>query len=150
MKKLILSAMLASSFSANASNNYDVNDMFYMADTLYCEARGEGRVGMMAVADVIMNRVESKRWPNSVYEVTRQKYQFSCVNDGKAQTLKIDEDSEEYELALYISQRVLSGKSPRITHATHYHTTAIKPTWSKSQQIAKLGLIGNHVFYAYK
>jgi len=121
-----------------------------MADTLYCEARGEGKIGMMAVADVIMNRVESKRWPNSVYEVTRAKYQFSCINNGKKQTLKIDEDSEAYQMALHISDLVLRGKSIRITYATHYHTTDIKPTWSTSKQIVKLGLIGNHIFYDYK
>ena len=150
MKTLLTSALLVSSFSIQAAPTYDANDTFYLADTLYCEARGEGKIGMMAVADVILNRVESNRWPNTVYEVTRQKYQFSCINDGKKQTLKIDEDSKEYEMALYIADIVLKGKAPRITYATHYHTTAIKPTWSKSKEITKLGLIGNHVFYDYK
>jgi spore germination cell wall hydrolase CwlJ-like protein len=150
MKTLLASALLVSSFSIQAAPTYDANDTLYLADTLYCEARGEGKIGMMAVADVIVNRVESNRWPNTVYEVTRQKYQFSCINDGKKQTLKIDEDSEEYEMALYIADIVLKGKAPRITYATHYHTTDIKPTWSKSKEITKLGLIGNHVFYDYK
>jgi spore germination cell wall hydrolase CwlJ-like protein len=131
------------SMSANAAEP-DFNEAMTLADVMYCEARGEGRVGMMAVANVVLNRVKSKRFPNTITEVIHQPWQFSCYNEGP---VKVDEDNEVWLDALSIAWNMMNGKTPRITHATHYHTTDVNPYWNKANTIAKLGKIGNHVFY---
>jgi spore germination cell wall hydrolase CwlJ-like protein len=131
------------SMSANAAEP-DFNEAMTLADVMYCEARGEGRVGMMAVANVVLNRVKSKRFPNTITEVIHQPWQFSCYNEGP---VKVDEDDEVWLDALNIAWSMMNGKTPRITHATHYHTTDVNPYWNKANTIAKLGQIGNHIFY---
>jgi spore germination cell wall hydrolase CwlJ-like protein len=131
------------SMSANAAEP-DFNEAMTLADVMYCEARGEGRVGMMAVANVVLNRVKSKRFPNTITEVIHQPWQFSCYNEGP---VKVDEDNEVWLDALSIAWNMMNGKTPRITHATHYHTTDVNPYWNKANTIAKLGQIGNHIFY---
>lgn len=149
MKNFILIACLASAFSTSAfASKINLNDAFTLADVMYCEARDQGKVGMLAVADVVMNRVASKRFPNTVYGVVHQSWQFECIERNVA----IDESSKHYEQALSLAIKVLKGKSPRITHADHYHAVWMDsyPNWSKSKQIAKLGVIGEHIFYAYR
>lgn len=58
----------------------NLSDIDVMARTLWGEARGEGRGGMIAVAWVILNRLRDRRWPTSIMEVCKQPWQFSCWN----------------------------------------------------------------------
>lgn len=114
-----------------------------LANVMVCEASVEGRIGMLAVADVVLNRVAHPRYPNTLEEVIYQKHQFECITKGKKHTFQEYGFREAYKLAF----SVLEGETPRITTATHYYApNKIKaPFWATQDRY--LGTIGNHKFY---
>lgn len=122
-----------------------------LAEALYFEARGETVKGQFAVAEVIMNRVKSARFPSTACDVINQgtgrKYrcQFSYTCDGLAETIS---EPVAYERVAKVARAVLDGKVPDLTRgATHYHTTAVRPNWSKVY--VKTAAIGDHIFYRH-
>lgn len=113
-----------------------------LADVMFCEASGEKDLGMLAVADVVLNRVADKRFPNTLAGVIYQRHQFECIQNGKKGNL----DDADYLNAMKLARRVLDGKTPRITKANHYYATYIDtPYWADDKK--KLGQIGHHIFY---
>ncbi|MEM9044150.1 MAG: cell wall hydrolase [Pseudomonadota bacterium] len=120
-----------------------------LTEALYFEARGESLVGQVAVAEVILNRVDSRRYPDSVCGVIRQGEnrgkgcQFSYRCDGKSDAMSEKGARKQVGQVAWV---MLKGK-PRILtgDATHYHTTAVRPRWSK--KLVKTARIGDHVFY---
>lgn len=117
-----------------------------LTEAVYFEARGESLQGQIAVAEVILNRVDSPLYPRTICGVVKQRggggCQFSYVCRGKA---KMREKSAA-DLAGRIARAMLDG-APRILTdgATHFHTRAVKPSWSK--RFAKTAAIGAHLFY---
>ncbi len=61
---------------------YTASELRYMTSIIYCEARGESYAGQKAVGIVVMNRVRSKEFPNSIKKVIYQSGQFSPVRNG--------------------------------------------------------------------
>lgn len=122
-----------------------------LSEALYFEARGETVKGMFAVAEVILNRVRSTRFPDNICGVVNQgtgrKYQcqFTYTCDGMAETIR---EPAAYARVGKIARLVMDGKAPKVTGgATHYHTTAVRPKWSRVY--AKTARIGVHVFYRH-
>lgn len=122
-----------------------------LAEALYFEARGETVKGQFAVAEVIMNRMKSARFPSTACDVINQgtgrKYrcQFSYTCDGLAETIS---EPVAYERVAKVARAVLDGNVPDLTRgATHYHTTAVRPNWSKVY--VKTAAIGDHIFYRH-
>lgn len=116
-----------------------------LAMNVYHEARSENMMGKYAVAHVVMNRVEHKRFPNKVCGVVKQRHQFSWYWDGKSDT-----PTEPYAWAeaQMIAHDVLSGVAPDITKgALFYHATYVSPYWAK--QFTKTVTYGQHIFYRY-
>lgn len=120
-----------------------------LTEALYFEARGESVKGQLAVAEVILNRVDSPRFPNSVCAVinqgTGQKYacQFSYTCDGSAEVVH---ERAAWEQVARVAQLMLDGAPRTLTNgATHYHTSAVSPTWSRVY--ARTTTIGVHHFY---
>ena len=120
-----------------------------LAEALYFEARGESIKGQVAVAEVILNRVESSKFPDSVCGVINQgtgrKYacQFTYTCDGHAEKVG---NPAAYARVAKIAKAMLSGMPRRLTDgATYYHTTAVKPNWSRV--FAHTATIGVHRFY---
>lgn len=116
--------------------------------TVWAEARGEGYDGMLAVAEVIVNRVKSDRsWGNSLTEVVHQRKQFSCWNQRDPNRRKIErvtEKDKDYILAKKACLQALKGTN--VTQgANHYHTTRVRPRWAKGASL--LTQIGKHKFY---
>ncbi|RVV99087.1 cell wall hydrolase [Mesobaculum littorinae] len=121
-----------------------------LTEALYFEARGETVRGVAAVAEVILNRVESSRFPGSVCAVVRQgtgkKYQcqFSYTCDGH--------DEAVHERAAWtrvgkIAKLMLDGAPRDLTEgATYYHTAAVRPGWAG--RFALTATIGAHLFYS--
>ena len=143
MRKLVLTITLLFSQTTQANAiSYTPDDAFRLADVMYCEARGEGKLGLLAVADVVKNRVLDKRWANTVTGVIEQPNQFSCIDN----VVEIY-DEKFYETVLELAVLSLEGKTPTITKATHYyaHNKIKSPAWTKS--MSRLGDIGNHRFY---
>ena len=122
----------------------------YLAKTMWGEARGEGALGMQAVGNVVMNRVNAGSWYGaSIKDVVTKKYQFSCWNENDPNRAIIDAITpQQLSLngTLAIARQVIAGTLPDITGgATHYHAKNIKPSWASSMK--KTATIGNHIFY---
>jgi len=120
-----------------------------MTEALYFEARGEKVRGIFAVAEVIKNRRDSKKFPNSVCDVINQgshrrhACQFSYMCDGLKETIR---DKEAKEFVAKIAKISLESRVPNITAgATYYHANFVRPKWSKA--FKRTATIGKHHFY---
>jgi len=114
---------------------------------LYFESRGETIKGQFAVAEVILNRVDSADYPSSVCSVVGQRggggCQFSYVCDGASDNMR-----EPYpaEIAGRIARVMLDGAPRALTFgATHFHTRAVRPGWAS--RFPRTAAIGAHLFY---
>lgn len=122
-----------------------------LTEALYFEARGEPLKGQLAVAEVILNRVDSRRYPNSICgvisqgESRRHACQFSFRCDGQPEDFH---EPKAYELVGKVARMMLDGRDRALTQgATHYHTTAVKPDWAR--RLTRTTQIGRHLFYKY-
>lgn len=129
-------------FLASTRGRYDERDLNCMAEAIYHEARGEGVRGQAAVAEVILNRVESRQFPSSVCGVVNQPSQFSYTIGGR----KAIGNKAAYLRARDIARNALAG-APRVLTggATYFHTPAVRPSWSRRFQ--RTVQIGQHIFY---
>ncbi|SHH82299.1 cell wall hydrolase [Marivita hallyeonensis] len=123
-----------------------------LAEALYFEARGETVKGQFAVAEVIMNRVKSARFPDTVCGVINQgtgrKYacQFTYTCDGLPERIH---EPRAWERVGKVARAILDGIAPmNLTDgATHYHTTAVRPRWSRTY--TRTAHYGVHLFYRH-
>lgn len=122
-----------------------------LAEALYFEARGETVKGQFAVAEVILNRVKSGRFPNSLCGVINQgtgrKYQcqFTYTCDGFAEVIA---EPRAFARVGKIARIAMDGNvAPLTKGATHYHTTAVRPRWSRVY--TRTAKIGVHLFYRH-
>lgn len=137
-------ASLASLPEASGGKQWDC-----MTQALYFEARGETVTGQFAVAEVIMNRVKSARFPDTVCGVVHQGSgrrfgcQFTFWCDGKAEVFS---NQRAYDEVGKVAKIVLSGIDLDLTKgATYYHTRSVNPSWSKV--FRRTATIGLHHFY---
>ena len=128
-----------------------------LSEALYHEARGESEKGQLAVAGVIYNRVVSSHFPNTVCEVVEQENsrgcQFSYRCDGLPNDPKREQDKATASL---LADAFLNGGRKEMLQDAgistrhqplFYHTTQIKPYWSK--ELRELYTVENHIFYTY-
>jgi spore germination cell wall hydrolase CwlJ-like protein len=121
-----------------------------LSEVLYFEARGETEAGQAGVAEVIFHRLASGRHGNTicavVYEGATQTFcQFTFACDG---SLDRPRTEDAWRAAQVLAARIMTGqvRAPEtLDGATHYHTTAVSPTWAPQMQ--RLARIGNHIFY---
>lgn len=122
-----------------------------LATAIYFEARGEPEKGQKAVARVIMNRVASKAYPNTICGVVYQNHtrrnacQFSFACDGHADKIR---EKSAWSRAKSVAKDVVEGRGvPAVIFtATHYHADYVNPRWAS--RLKRLSKIGNHIFYA--
>jgi N-acetylmuramoyl-L-alanine amidase len=135
-------------------------DVRCLAMNIYHEARSESLAGQYAVADVVLNRVESNRFPDTVCEVVHQarlwegypvrnKCQFSWYCDGKAEKVP-EADKDVYSIARMIAFKVYYANSrwDFTDGATHYHADYVTPSWAATK--TKTVTVGNHIFYRWE
>ena len=122
-----------------------------LSEALYFEARGETVKGQFAVAEVILNRVESERFPSSICGVIKQgtgrKYQcqFTYTCNGYKDVIG---EPRAYERVSKVARAIMDGANNNLTNgATHYHTTAVNPKWSRTY--TRTARIGVHLFYRH-
>lgn len=147
------------------ATNVASSEVECMALNIYHEARSDNFAGKIAVADVVLNRVESNRYPNTVCEVVEQSKlrtnwkgnvvpvknmcQFSWFCDGLS-----DEpyDAGSWEEAFAVAEASLTQDKYRgITEgATHYHATYVTPNWIDDRGMQVVGRIGQHKFYRWQ
>ncbi len=120
-----------------------------LTEALYFEARGESRQGQMAVAEVILNRVDSADYPNSVCGVIGQggtalySCQFTYRCDGRP--IRFHERDAHRQVA-QVAHEMLAGQPRTLTDgATHYHTRAVHPSWAN--RFPRTTTVGAHHFY---
>lgn len=134
-----------------------LEELDYLALTIWAEARGEGTLGMQNVGHVIRNRVESGKFGGPTYQgvVTKPK-QFSCWNprDPNRKNLTIEfvegmkpgtPDQRAMVQAYAIARQVMNRAADPTAGATHYHTKKVNPVWA--QNLRKIAVVGNHIFY---
>ena len=112
---------------------------------LYHESRGENLLGQLMVAKVIINRVQSPRWPSSMCNVITQDRQFSFYR--KDNTPK-PRDEVAWAKAQKLATDIINDPNilPPST-VNHYHTPNVHPVWRKGLHM--IARIGNHIFYSY-
>ena len=114
-----------------------------LAQNIYFEARSQALIEQVAVAQVVMNRVRSPHYPNSVCDVVWERRQFSWTHDGKSDKPR---NPNAWLEANQIASLVLSPSFPDLVDgATHYHAHYVSPTWANS--LESVATIGTHKFY---
>lgn len=120
-----------------------------LAEALYFEARGESVKGQFAVAEVILNRVESPRFPNTVCKVINQgtgeryRCQFTYTCDGHAEVIR---EPIAWRLVGRVARLSMAGAAGNLTNgAQFYHTQSVSPRWSRVFEHTTT--IGYHKFY---
>lgn len=119
-----------------------------LAEVIVYEARGESTIGKYAVASVVLNRVDSPRFPNTIREVVHQKFQFSYLGDMHMQKPPTRKDWIDAQIVAY---NLLFGNKEVVTDSTHYlNPDAVSriPRWAKVYE--HRASIGNHQFYRYR
>ena len=132
-----------------------------MAFNIYHEANNQSMLGQIAVGQVVMNRVEDSRFPDTVCEVVKQavtykgtdkpvlhKCQFSWYCDGKKD--EPNYHSKSWSKALKYAVVVLGGDITLdfTDGATHYHATYVRPAWAKTK--TRTTRIDRHIFYRWE
>lgn len=128
-----------------------------LVEGMYFEARGEPMRGQLAVGRVILNRVQSRSYPDTICDVVYQndhlsnRCQFSFACDGKPDVIgerKVWDDVRGYAAWLLANDpegteyQVLAS----LADATHYHADYVMPRWAKFFELTTR--IGRHIFYA--
>ena len=158
-KRLVASILLGILIPVRLSASGGVHeDVRCMAEAIYYEARNQSAVGQLAVAIVIRNRMNDRRWPATACKVVkdgrywnghpvRDKCQFSYWCDGKPER---PTEKEAWRRALNLAHLVYfhSIEIDALAHATHYHTAAVSPSWAK--RLRPCATIGDHRFYTNK
>lgn len=121
-----------------------------LAEAVYFEARGEPVLGQVAVAQVILNRAFSGKYPDTVCGVVYQNAhrhlacQFTFACDGIRDVIR---EPDMWERAKKISAEMLDGRLwlPEVGKATHYHANYVHPGWVR--EMKKMHRLGVHIFY---
>lgn len=121
-----------------------------LAEAVYFEARDQRRVGQIAVAQVVMNRVFSPYYPHNVCGVIFQNAdhymacQFTFACDGIPERVT---EPHAWHLAMHIARLTLAGKIwlPKLAFATHYHANYVHPVWV--HEMKRIVRYGAHIFY---
>lgn len=120
-----------------------------LAEALYFEARGETIKGQFAVAEVILNRVDSAAYPDTLCRVINQgtgrKFacQFTYTCDGMKEVIA---EPRAWERVGKVARLMIDGAARDLTKgATHYHTKSVRPRWSRT--FPRTATIGFHHFY---
>lgn len=116
-----------------------------LALNIYHEARGEPRLGQIAVGTVTMNRAG---WDiKGVCQVVYAHKQFSWTWLKKSEEHYPPEHNKSWRRAQKIAERIINGELQDVTNgSTHFHANTVNPYWIHAFE--KTMVIGNHIFYA--
>ena len=122
-----------------------------LSEAIYFEGRGESLHGQFAIAEVVVNRMQHPRFPDTVCGVVKQggvkkhRCQFSYMCDGRFEQIK---ETDAFNRAGRIAEIILNGAQKNLTDgSTFYHNENVSPAWSK--ELTFVEKIGRHRFYKY-
>ena len=124
--------------SGGGGGNSNDNDLYLLARLVYGEARGEPYKGQVAVAAVVLNRVKSSSFPNSVSGVIYQSGAFDVVKDGQI-------NLSPNETAIKAARDAMNGWDPTGGCLFYYNPATSTNKWMLSKPV--LLSIGNHSFF---
>lgn len=128
---------LNESASSGAVGKYSSQDVALLARVVYGEARGESYTGQVAVAAVVLNRIKSSSFPNTVSAVVYQPYAFTAVMDGQ---INYTPNQTAYNAA----KDAINGWDPTGGALYYYNPKTATSAWIYSRKVTTT--IGNHVF----
>ncbi len=113
-----------------------------LAVTVYFESKSEPLEGQLAVAETVINRAQSGRFPSSICGVLMQRGQFSFVRGGGYPA--IARGGQQWKNAVAIA-RIAQDElhSTSVNTALFFHARRVSPGW----KLRRIGSVGNHVFY---
>ena len=123
--------------SSGGTNGYTSSDVYLMAKAIYAEGRGESYTGQVAIGAVIMNRVKSPQFPNTIAGVIYQKGAFTAVADGQ---INLEPNDTAYRAA----RDAMNGWDPTYGCLYYYNPAVATSSWIFSRQTVTV--IGKHVF----
>lgn len=133
-----LAAMgIMSTSITNTGGTYSNSDLNLLSHLVYAEARGESYTGQVAVASVVLNRVKSSSFPNTVAGVIYQSGAFSVVADGQI-------NLTPNQTAISAAQDAINGWDPSYGAIYYFNPNTAKNSWIWSRPVTVV--IGNHRF----
>ena len=115
-----------------------------LAGAVYFESRGEPLDGQLAVAEVVINRTQDRRWPASYCGVVYQRAQFSFVRGGRMPN--INTSSAAWQRAKAVARIAHEGMwESDASDAVYFHANYVNPGWSRRK--TRLAQIRTHIFY---
>lgn len=124
---------------SSSDTGYSSSDEYLLARLIYAEARGEPYTGQVAVGAVVLNRVRSSSFPNTIAGVIYQPWAFSVVNDGQI-------NLAPNQTAINAARDAMNGWDPTYGCLYYYNPKTATNSWIKQKPIHLS--IGNHVFCA--
>ena len=165
--------VLAQAMDYNIISQEEEPEAYCLAQNILFESSTEPLAGKIAVALVVLNRVNDARYPNTVcavikegpvyeswktrkdpnlkpedriYFPVRHRCQFSWFCDGKSDNIKPTENWYESQI---VALQIIDGKYDDITEgSTHYHATWVSPAWKHTLKF--IGQIGDHLYYRWE
>ncbi len=125
------------SSSSGGNSDYTSSDLYLLAKCIYGEARGESYTGQVAVGAVVLNRVKSSQFPNTISGVIYQKGAFTAVSDGQI-------NLTPNQTAINAAQDAMNGWDPTYGCLYYYNPATATSSWIFSRQTVTT--IGKHVF----
>jgi N-acetylmuramoyl-L-alanine amidase len=123
--------------SSSNTGGYNNSDVYLLAKAIYAEGRGEPYVGQVAIGAVIMNRIRSASFPNTVSGVVYQKGAFTAVDDGQI-------NLTPNETAMKAARDAINGWDPTGGALYYYNPAVATSAWIFDRQTVTV--IGKHVF----
>ena len=127
----------SSSSSSGASSGSVSSDVYLLARVVHGEARGEPYLGKVAVAAVVLNRVASASFPNTIAGVVYQPGAFTCMVDGQI-------DQPVADSAYQAARDALNGSDPSGGAIYYFNPDTATSAWIWSRPLIKV--IGKHRF----
>ncbi len=123
--------------AVEGANGFTSSDVYLLAKTIYAEGRGEPYTGQVAIGAVVLNRIRSDEFPNTVSGVVYQKHAFTAVSDGQINLTPND-------TAMRAAKDALSGWDPTGGALYYYNPAIATSAWIFDRQTVTV--IGKHVF----
>ena len=123
--------------NSNSGAGYNDADLYLLARTIYAEGRGEPYSGQVAIGAVIMNRVRSPQFPNTISGVVYQRHAFTAVSDGQINLTPDDK-------AMKAARDAMNGWDPSGGALYYYNPAVATSSWIFDRQT--ITVIGNHIF----
>lgn len=122
---------------SGSTGGYSSSDVYLLARTIYAEGRGEPYSGQVAIGAVILNRIKSPDFPNTVAGVVYQKNAFTAVTDGQINLTPDDK-------AMRAAKDAINGWDPSGGAIYYYNPAVATSSWIFDRQT--IAVIGKHVF----